>query len=220
MGRAYAPQLTAFLSTLIDTSVQFGLLTFPPNGQYLGGVVEPGAGYSMQTISLVQTGIMCASNPAAITWTATGAWPAAEYFGIYDMGGTLLYWGQLQVAVASNSGGTVSIPPGAVYVDWNNNCPNYNPEFGTPMTVNLPVATVGNSVPLIAVLTDDSYPTDFDTMTLISGITANPFNHKLIHIRSMLSGSVNGNMKRQRMADCTRGTSNLFTVTVPNGLAF
>jgi hypothetical protein len=140
MPCSYAIQLQQFQSLVICVQVQFALLTAPPSGT--NGATELSApGYARQTISLAATGVMCASNPAPIVFTATGFWPTCEYFGLYDLGGNFLYWGMLMPPVTSN-GGTVTVAAGAAFVDWLNAAPNYNPDFGRLPVSSPPVAPI------------------------------------------------------------------------------
>ena len=217
MPRAYASQLQSFQQLLICVQVQFALLTSPPQG--VGGGSELAApGYARQNISLAATGVMCAANPAAITYAATGPWPTCEYFALYDLGGDFLYYGMLSPPVTTN-GGTVTIPAGGAFVDWLNAAPNYSPDFGRMPVGQDPVAPIDSPTyvhqQMLALFDASSDSIQATDVISLRGTWCGSFAQQ-----GLLGRCDMGTLLPLRMLDATRGTSTGYTVSVPNGLAF
>lgn len=226
MPIAYGLELTRFRSLLIATEVHFGLLTRPPNGTDMGGVLAEGLGYTVQSISLAETGVMCATNPTDINYTATGPWPTCPYFAIYAKGGTvidgelylvdqLIYWGPLVRAVASK-GGPVAVAAGAVFVDWLNFAPAYNPQFGRGLRGNTQLLDMAAARCNIAVLSDLAS----SDVIVTDDVTLRGSGCATIIQRGLVAATPVGRLSQARMMDATRGRNTGFTISVPNGLAF
>jgi len=218
MPLSYAIVLQQFQSLAICTNVKIGLLLTPPGGDGGASAELAAGGYARQTVSLAATGVMCASNPAPIVFTPTEAWPTCQYFGIYNLGGALLYWGMLARPVTSK-GAAVTIPAGAVWVDWLNPGMDYTPDFGRLPIGNAPVAPIDTLTTLLSrmAVAADLGAAD---MAATEALLLHPASFGSVARKGLLGSPNMGNLKPCRMMDATRGTGAGFTVSAPDGLAF
>jgi hypothetical protein len=222
MPQAYLYQ-NANLLSFLSSSVQIGLFTQSPAGNGVGvelSVVNA-PGYARQAITLTPVLNMCASNTGAISWAATGNWATAYFFGIFLAStGDLIYWGALPGSgfVTGRAGGTPTIPPGALLIDWTNPAmgaaANWGPQVGiTP--IDNPAA--------ISFVAEMAWATDIEGMPslpLPSGRNANPRGAGLALFLNAMPDQTLGSYLYFNVVDATRGTTAGFTIAGPNALAF
>ena len=215
MPRSYALELQTFRSILIGTTVNLGLLTSAPGGNS-PGVEVIGAGYSRVPMNLTEVGVMCAINSATLTFTPTGTWPTAQYFGIYDIAGALQYWGVLARAVCTR-GGTITIPAGAIFIDWVGHANAYHATWNSIVTSSLPTAQI--------VLSQAEPVTSLPAIriTVTAGGTVyslEPLDQSRVFALSARPQPVGGSIAYWPMHDNTMGSPAGFTVSIPAGLAY
>jgi len=222
MPQAYLYQNANLLSVLAS-SLQIGLFSQSPAGNGVGvelsGVNAPG--YARQSITLSPVLNMCASNTSAISWTATGNWATALFFGIFlTSTGDLIYWGALPGSgfLTGQAGSTLTIRAGALLVDWTNPAmgaaANWGPYVGiTP--IDNPAA--------ISFMNQMAWATDVEGMPSIplpSGSNAIPRDTGLALFLNAMPDQTLGSYLYFNVIDATRGTTAGFTVAGPNALAF
>jgi len=222
MPQAYLYQNGNLLSVLAS-SLQIGLFSQSPAGNGVGvelsGVNAPG--YARQSITLSPVLNMCASNTSAISWTATGNWATALFFGIFlTSTGDLIYWGALPGSgfLTGQGGSSPTIRAGALLVDWTNPAmgaaANWGPQVGiTP--IDNPAA--------ISFMNEMAWATDIEGMPslpLPSGPNANPRDAGLALFLNAMPDQTLGSYLYFNVIDATRGTTAGFTVAGPNALAF
>jgi hypothetical protein len=221
MPQAYAYQNGNFLSFLAS-SLQIGLFTQNPLGNGVGVELSGvnALGYARQSITLTPVLNMCASNNAAISWTATGQWAAAYFFGIFlASNGDLVYWGALPGSgfLTSQNGGTPTIPAGALLIDWTNPAMGAAANWG-PFVGITPIA----SPSAIAFINEMAWATGLEgiaSMTLPSGI-AIPRDAGYAQMLNAMPDQTLGSYLYFNVIDATRGTTAGFSVAGPNALAF
>ena len=223
MPQAYLYQNANFLSFLAS-SLEIGLFIASPAGNGVGVELSSvnAPGYARQSITLTPVLNMCASNNAAISWIATGAWATAYFFGIFLAStGQMVYWGALPGSgfLTSPAGGTPTITAGALLVDWTNPAmgaaANWGPFVGiTP--IGEPEA--------ISVINQMVWATDIEgvgRMTVPAGSGhAIPRDFGSAQFLNVLPDQTLGSYLFFNVIDATRGTTAGFTVAGPNALAF
>jgi hypothetical protein len=223
MPQSYAYQSANF-SSFLSSSLQIGLFSQSPLGNGVGvelsGVNAPG--YARQAITLSPVLNMCASNTGAISWTATGAWATALFFGIFLAStGDLIYWGALPGSgfLTSQSGGTPTIPAGALLIDWTNPAMGAAANWG-PFVGITPIAAPA----AISIINSMAWNTELEGMSSMltpvgSGI-AIPRDAGVAQFLNMMPDQTLGSYLYFNVIDATRGTTAGFSVAGPNALAF
>lgn len=221
MPQAYAYQTSNFLSFLAS-SLQIGLFTQSPLGNGVGVELSSvnAPGYVRQPISLTPVLNMCASNNAAISWTASGQWGTAYFFGIFLAStGDLIYWGALPGSgfLTAQAGATPTIPAGALLIDWTNPATGAAANWG-PFTGFTPIDNPAS----ISIINQMAWNTDLEgvaTMPFPSG-NAIPRDAGVAQFLSMMPDQTLGSYLYFNVIDATRGTTAGFSVAGPNALAF
>lgn len=215
MPRSYALELQTFRSILIGTTVNLGLLTTPPGGTN-PGIEVLGPGYSRAAMNLSEVGVMCAINSATLTFTASGPWPTASYFGVYDISGALQYWGVLARPI-STKGGTITIPAGTIFVDWIGHANAYHPTWNSIVTTSVPTA----QIVLSQVEPVTSIPASRITATAGGTVySLEPLDQTRVLVLSAQPQPTGGSIAYWPMNDNTMGSPAGFTVSIPAGLAY
>jgi len=223
MPQAYLYQNANFLSFLAS-SLEIGLFIASPAGNGVGVELSSmnAPGYMRQSITLTPVLNMCASNTTAISWSATGAWANAYYFGIFLAStGDLVYWGALPHSgfLTGRAGSMPRIAAGALLVDWTNPAmgaaANWGPFVG--------IAPVANPA-AISLINGMTWATDIEgvgQMTVPAGSeTAVPRDHGCALFLNIMPDQTLGSYLYFNVIDATRGTTAGFTVAGPNALAF
>ena len=223
MPQAYLYQNENFLNFLAS-SLEIGLFASSPAGNGVGVELSSATapGYARQPITLTPVLNMCASNDAAIPWSATGAWATAYFFGIFLAAtGDLVYWGALPGSgfLTGQAGSTPTIAAGALLVDWTNPAmgaaANWGPSVGITPVAN-PAA--------ISFINEMAWATEIEgvgQMTLPTGSgTAIPRDYGSALFLNMMPDQTLGSYLYFNVIDATRGTTAGFTVAGPNALAF
>jgi hypothetical protein len=221
MPQSYAYQNSNFLSFLAS-SLQIGLFTESPLGNGVGvefsSVNAPG--YARQSITLTPVLNMCASNNAAISWTATGQWGTAYFFGIFlTSTGDLIYWGALPGGgfLTAQPGATPTITAGALLIDWTNPAMGAAANWG-PFTGFTPIANPAS----ISIINQMAWNTDLEGMPTMALSTGNaiPRDAGVAQFLSMMPDQTLGSYLYFNVIDATRGTTAGFSIAGPNALAF
>jgi hypothetical protein len=220
MPQAYDFQSSTLLNFL-TSSLEIALYSANPQGQGPGAELSV-SGYSRQSITLTPILNLCATNTAAITWTAGANWPAAFFFGIclastHD----LIYWGAIPLPggfITGQTGSTPTIPAGSLLIDWTNPSTSAANNWG-PSTGFTPIAGPGS----INFISNIAVPTDLDGMPDITGFTANAVPQ--MDAGQMLFLNVQpdqtlGSYLFFNVIDATRGSTAGYTIAGPNALAF
>jgi len=177
-------------------------------------------GYARQPITLTPVLNMCASNNVAISWTATGQWGTASFFGIFlTSTGDLIYWGALPGSgfLTAQTGATPTIAAGALLIDWTNPAMGAAANWG-PFTGFTPIANPAS----ISIINQMAWNTDLEgmpNMPLSSG-NAIPRDAGIAQFLSMMPNQTLGSYLYFNVIDATRGTTAGFSIAGPNALAF
>lgn len=208
------------LTDVLAESLTIALYTKPPQGTS-GGVECSSPGYSRQSISLAPVLNLAASNSNALNWSATGQWAPVYYFGICEAAsGDLLYFGALSRPLTANTGQTVTIPAGALLIDWTNpsigTFTNYSPNpTGPDSNALTPVTLQSEMIALTSLpITMISVTVGSTTYSLL------PVDQAVMNVLTAVHEQRVGQYLRTLLYDCTRGTTAGYTVTGPLALAF
>ena len=221
MPQAYAYQNSNFLRFLAS-SLQIGLFTQSPMGNGVGVELSSvnAPGYERQAVTLTPVLNMCASNNAAISWSAAGQWGTALFFGIFLAStGDLLYWGALPGSgfLTAQAGAYPTIPAGALLIDWTNPAMGAAANWG-PFIGFTPLANPTS----ISIINQMAWNTELEGMpslTLPSG-SAVPRDAGVAQFLSMMPSQTLGSYLYFNVIDATRGSTAGFSVAGPNALAF
>ena len=223
MPQSYGHMNEAFLSFLAS-SLEIALYEKSPQGYGMGielnGTVAPG--YTRKPITLSPILNMCASNTAAVVWSATGLWPGAYYFGLcLAAGGDLVYWGAFPAGgfLTGRAGASPTLQAGSLLIDWTNPAAGMAANWG-PATGMEPLAEPGaiNIIRHMAMLTD-GLPSE-EIAYPVNGHLSIPMDYGSALFLNMMADQTLGSYLFFNVIDATRGSTAGYTVTGPNSLAF